>query len=70
MTPTRPQARPESLADQVAIHRRELVQLAGLVACMPQVNRAIVDNLAARLARELAHLEQIARVHQPAKARG
>lgn len=69
MTTTRPQARPESLSDQVAIHRRELVQLAGLVACMPQVNRAIVDSISGRLARELAHLEQLARTHQPGKVR-
>ena len=66
MPATRPQHATASLADQIAQHRADLVQIAQLVAAMPGADRDQINVIAVpSLALQLHWLECHARAHQP-----
>lgn len=69
VTNTRPQAWTGTLADQLASHRASVAQTLALVQHMPGVDSRRVAALAEMTADRLHAAEQIARAHQPSKAR-
>ena len=64
--PTKPANKPQTLADQIAAIRADLVQIAQLVAAMPGADRDQINVIAVpSLAFQLHWLECHARAHQP-----
>lgn len=66
-TTTRPQACPETLAQQIATTRQSAARCANLVRAMPGSPCREIDALATAAAGALGRLEVLARTHQPTR---